>query len=242
LKDMNEEKDVIKSEQSSQRSSYVDWRGVPQEVYNESKALEYMKDNPFVDALKKAGIEKPDPKALEDAQRRQKYRANAATLAETLRVISDIGSVSAGGNAYLRDNKDVEKANEEYDKEESAYQNKLNEYQKLLLNGILNDRDMYLNALHNIENIYGGEQITESSAESKTPRTYSTNGGSTRRTSRTSTQTSDGTRRASGTGTQTSGGARRASGTGTQTSDGISGGGNKFLYFLTEKDKIGYGK
>lgn len=146
-----------------------EWGGVPEQAYSESRALQLMEKMPFVDALKAAGIEKPDPKVLEDAKRRQKYRANAATLAETLRVLSDIGSASAGGNVYARDNKDVEKANAEYEKEESKYDNKTNEYQKLLLQGLLNDRNARLQLLADIDKL-GKHTITEATpTEDKKP-------------------------------------------------------------------------
>lgn len=150
------------SEGSSTQTSSVEYKPVEQRVYDESKALQYMESMPFVDALKLAGIEKPDPKVLEDAKRRQKYRANAATLAETLRVLSDIGSGFAGGNVYARDNKDVEKANADYDKEETAYNTKLNSYQQQLLQGILNDRATKLNLLNDIEKTFGRQNKTES--------------------------------------------------------------------------------
>jgi hypothetical protein len=146
-----------------------EWGGVPEQAYSESRALQLMEKMPFVDALKAAGIEKPDPKVLENAKRRQKYRANAATLAETLRVLSDIGSASAGGNVYARDNKDVEKANAEYEKEESKYDNKTNEYQKLLLQGLLNDRNSRLQLLADIDKL-GKHTITEATpTEDKKP-------------------------------------------------------------------------
>lgn len=150
------------SEGSSTQTSSVEYKPVDQQAYDENKALQYMESMPFVDALKLAGIEKPDPKVLEDAKRRQKYRANAATLAETLRVLSDIGSGFAGGNVYARDNKDVEKANAEYDKDETAYNTKLNSYQQQLLQGILNDRATKLNLLNDIEKTFGRQTKTES--------------------------------------------------------------------------------
>ena len=149
------------SEGSSTQTSSVEYKPVDRKVYDENKALQYMESMPFVDALKLAGIEKPDPKVLEDAKRRQKYRANAATLAETLRVLSDIGSGFAGGNVYQRDNKDVEKANTDYDKEETAYNTKLNSYQQQLLQGILNDRATKLNLLNDIEKTFGREQANQ---------------------------------------------------------------------------------
>jgi hypothetical protein len=77
-------------------------------------------------------------------------------------VLSDIGSGFAGGNVYQRDNKDVEKANADYDKEETAYNTKLNSYQQQLLQGILNDRATKLNLLNDIEKTFGRQTKTES--------------------------------------------------------------------------------
>lgn len=175
------------SEGSSTQTSSVEYKPVEQRVYDENKALEYMKSMPFVDAMKLAGIEKPDPKVLEDAKRRQKYRANAATLAETLRVLSDIGSGFAGGNVYQRDNKDVEKANADYDKEETAYNTKLNSYQQQLLQGILNDRATKLNLLNDIEKTFGRQTKTESENKqtSKTESSQNTTSNSSQNTSQT---------------------------------------------------------
>ena len=177
------------SEGSSTQTSSVEYKPVDQQVYDENKALQYMESMPFVDALKLAGIEKPDPKVLEDAKRRQKYRANAATLAETLRVLSDIGSGFAGGNVYQRDNKDVEKANADYDKEETAYTTKLNSYQQQLLQGILNDRATKLNLLNDIEKTFGRQTKTESENKqsNKTESSQNTTSNSSQNTTQTIT-------------------------------------------------------
>jgi hypothetical protein len=131
---------------------------VPSDVFDKDQILNSILTNGYASTFKKNTPE-PDAKTLENIEKSRKIKENSAVLAETLRVLSDIGSASAGGNVYQRNNKDVETINTKAEADKDKYQAKLDDYNTKLLNAILQDKGLMLDRYKSLLDTYGSSKV-----------------------------------------------------------------------------------